>query len=267
MGGKGRVTAFSGASGAEIRHLDAPAGRHFGEVMASVGDLDGDGILDLAVASSWGEVWLHFLSGASLEHIHPLPPEPRAGYPNSLTSVGDVDGDGFEDLALGFTPRSENSSGPPTVLVFSGGTAKQLIQLHSTSTEGNFGHALCGLPDLDGDGVPELAVGDPYSGNGGRGSVEVVSLATGRTLLTIDGSHKDGFFGTSIDAADLDGDGVVELIVGEPGGYHELPEEWALWGGSVHVYSLTQQPASPERSGDAAAEGEQGGADEDDGGQ
>jgi hypothetical protein len=68
---------------------------------------------------------------------------------------------------------------------------------------------VAGLGDLDGDGVPEQAVGS----TGGQ-RVEVYSGADGTLLHTWSGS---GRFGHVISAlGDVDGDGVGEVLVGAP---------------------------------------------------
>ncbi len=74
--------------------------------------------------------------------------------------------------------------------------------------------------DFDGDGVPDLVLGDPtheIRPNVRAGSVYVVSGADGRLLLELDGEDDLEQFGATVAApGDLDGDGVEDVFVGAP---------------------------------------------------
>ena len=137
------------------------------------------------------------------------------------TFAGDVDGDGHADLALGFP-----FAGPSTaawrgeVEIVSGRDGVVLRTLTGANAGDRFGSALVALRDVDGDGVPDLAVGAPYDDGAGldAGSVTIWSGASGALLRTIvTGNANENFGGELADAGDTDGDGVSELIVGVPG--------------------------------------------------
>ncbi len=113
---QGRAFVFSGADGMLLHTLDDPTpleSGFFGGAVASPGDLDGDGIADIAVGAPApvsdsqgtihpGEVIL--FSGASGEHLLTLDdPSPGTGasFGFSLSAAGDVDGDGIPDLLAG----------------------------------------------------------------------------------------------------------------------------------------------------------------------
>jgi hypothetical protein len=94
--------------------------------------------------------------------------------------------------------------------------AQTLIRTHEgPATGGAFGTSIAALQDLDGDGVRDYAISDP--GNGFHaGTVDVYSGATGANLFTIHGSDS-GTFGSALsDAGDVDGDGIADLLVGDP---------------------------------------------------
>ncbi|HEX6885941.1 MAG TPA: FG-GAP-like repeat-containing protein [Planctomycetota bacterium] len=101
-----------------------------------------------------------------------------------------------------------------------------------------FGSELAPLGDLDGDGVPDLAVGAPGDDDGGpeRGAVWILFLKPDRTVARSAkiSQTSGGFAGVLADRSafgsalarvdDLDGDGVPELVVwsGQPNRLHVL---------------------------------------------
>lgn len=89
------------------------------------------------------------------------------------------------------------------------------------SAGGQFGGAVAGLDDVNGDGVGDLAVGAPGQ--------DVVHLFSGadrsllRTLNDPEGAGGTKFGSAVIGVPDLDGDGVAEIVVGAPGSFQVVP--------------------------------------------
>jgi FG-GAP repeat len=94
-----------------------------------------------------------------------------SGYPLSIDSVGggstraadvgDTDGDGFEDLIVG--DPSDNRA----ALIFGGCPVSRVLVLPGQSDQGGTaqgGYSVAGAGDLNGDGFPDFAVGNPYAG-------------------------------------------------------------------------------------------------------
>jgi HYR domain-containing protein/FG-GAP repeat protein len=226
----------------------------FGHAVVALGDLDGDGFVDLAASApadddggaDQGAVWVLFLGSGSLVTSEQkisetsggfggvLAPSNRFGY--SLAALGDLDGDGVEDLAVG-APFDDATRGAVWILFLAtDGTVAGEQKISGTvggfggtlDPDGRFGGAVSTLGDLDGDGVVDLAVGANTDDDGGadRGAVWVL-------FLNADGTVKDeqklsdlagGFGGTLGDGdqlgfslaslGDLDGDGRAELCAG-----------------------------------------------------
>ncbi|MEM7343516.1 MAG: FG-GAP-like repeat-containing protein, partial [Chloroflexota bacterium] len=110
----------------------------------------------------------------------------------TVTSLGDLDGDGVTDLAVGVPANSpnadpNNSTGVVWVLFMNAdGSVKlqqQTAQTINIETASGFGDALASA-DLNGDGQMELLVGESFRDDGGenRGSMWVLFLNTDGTV-------------------------------------------------------------------------------------
>jgi hypothetical protein len=156
----------------------------------------------------------------------------------AIASIGDVDGNGFDDVAFG-TPAAGRVD---LLLVGPDFDVVGVRTLHSPLASIRYGHALAALPDLDGNGAPELLVGSPASFEGGveRGKVWIHFLdQSGQVLRSLELGDRTGGFGGGLrdgdrfgsSAAmlgDLDGDGAVEVAVGAPGDASSTGAVWIL---------------------------------------
>lgn len=236
-------------------------GDRFGQSVDGIGDLDGDGVTELAVGASLddsggtnrGAVHVLFLNAdASIKSATKIHSGNGGGlgggtlsnneqFGTAVTSLGDIDGDGAADLAVGprFGTISDGTGQGAAYIVFlnDDGTVKTSKRI-ADGTNGlpagtlgisdSFGQSVASLGDLNGDGVSELAVG-ALGENSGRGAVHVLFLndlgqVTANTKIAegVDGLpggtlSPGDLFGSSIAAiGDLDGDGLTDLAVGSP---------------------------------------------------
>jgi len=218
----GRVRVIRGADGLTLHVFDgARAGDALGTAVAGAGDVNGDGYADVIVGSpgadssrGLAQVFSGF-NGAVLHTLTGTDAGDRLGA--AVAGAGDVDGDGYDDVAVGVPGSAEAGPGAGIVRVDSGATGAEIRRLPGPEPYGSFGASVAGVGDLDGDGRPDLAVGTPnYSGlapNAGR--VDVFGGADGATLRTWSGAATQDQFGFSLGAAgDVNGDGRPDVIVG-----------------------------------------------------
>ncbi|MEZ6194604.1 MAG: hypothetical protein R3F20_02585 [Planctomycetota bacterium] len=201
-------------------------------VVACAGDVDGDGIPDLAIGDSYAGL-LEIRAGVdgSIIRTITLPPilDAFGNLPSyAVETLGDVDQDGVDDLLVGrvgdalvgivgFVPQ-----GPGSARVLSGADGSVIHTVAPANGEQSFGFAAIALGDVDGDGVRDFAVGCPRADVGSAieaGYVRVHSGANGAPIHTHYGSASGARFGQSLAlAGDRDGDGIADLVVASNAG-------------------------------------------------
>lgn len=153
----------------------------------------------------------------------PLGFPPGVKFPHPVGIIGDVDRDGVDDFAVGshFDSTFNNSSG--AVFALSGRTGAVIWSDYGTTLTEQMGYAVAAIPDYDGDGFDEIAVGVPRATgptvnlNLPPGYVRIYHGATGTVLAQWTDPATPGGYGSSIvRISDLNGDGIDEIAVGKP---------------------------------------------------
>lgn len=144
----------------------------------------------------------------------------------SLAGIGDLDGDGYGDIAVGAPGISALDTRDGQVLVFKGGPTGTALAPTWTLSGGEFnlqmGRSVAAAGDTNGDGFPDLAVGT-YGGSAGivgKGRAFVFAGGAGglpdSPLWETAGDQVAGFLGEAVaGAGDVNGDGFDDLLVGE----------------------------------------------------
>ncbi len=146
----------------------------------------------------------------------------------------DLDGDGVSDLAIG-APGGSMSGGTLGRVEFRSGISGQLIR--SLAGAPSFGASLAALPDLDGDGIQEVAVGEPWAFSS-DGAIHVYGGGTGQLRYSL-ATTWPGYAETGValaSAPDLDGDGLDDFYGTSPGARLQVGPTF-LGLGRVAAYS------------------------------
>ena len=242
--GNGRLVVISGGSGAVLATVMGPfiAGR-FGYAVHAPGDLDGDGVGEVAVGAPAGASASHVvvLSGATLQPLYApltafsnLPSCSTGGINNGwlfghAIASGDLSGDGVPDLCVG-APVTVNSALPVARIQVNSGVDGSFLTSICAFPGGlfwDYGWAVADPADLDADGIPDLigtSLLQKYvrtiSGAGGSvlGNMQVIDVFYGQACARI---------------PDQDGDGVPDVAVSAPGS----SVNGVMTGGRVVIHS------------------------------
>jgi hypothetical protein len=171
----GPVQGIASLSDADARLVGEQAGDYAGSSVASAGDVDGDGLDDILVGA-WGESTAGHEAGAVYVVLGPVEGDvaladararilgeaagDKAGW--DVAGVGDVDGDGLDDVLVG-APQDDGALPGAAYLVTDATGISSLAHAH-TRFVGEWedeaaGTAVSGAGDVDGDGIPDLLIG------------------------------------------------------------------------------------------------------------
>lgn len=245
----GRVYVYSGRTGGELLIVPGTAGTGgFGKALAAAGDIDGDGTLDILIGARDATTPNGFSSGLArvvsgadgsvLHEVHGDAAGDQAGW--AVAGLGDVDGDGRGDFAVGIPSGDSSTSASGIVRIYSGLDASVLHELSSKAADGPFGQAIVGIGDIDEDGAGELAIGLALGNDAGPGSgrVAIHSGATGELLVSWPGPYAGNLAGWVVDSrGNFAGDGDGDLVVGANGSTEDPAPAGA-------VYIVNPRPAA-----------------------
>ncbi len=256
------LSTITGTNGFRLNGV--AAGDRSGISVSSAGDINGDGIDDLIIGAyradlnrisdvgqsyvvfgrrSTNSINLSTLTGADGFRINGIAVNDRSG--TSVSSAGDINGDGIDDLIIGAPNADPNGSYSGQSYVVFGSRTPFSANLNLSTINGANGFAINGINlgdrsgtsvssagDINGDGIDDLIIGarDADSNGNFSGQSYVVfgsrspfsanlnlSTLTGANGFAINGINADDDSGISVSSAgDINGDGIDDLIIGAP---------------------------------------------------
>ncbi len=253
--GAGRVELYRGQPDGTFRpwRTFGPGGYS----VAALGDINHDGVPDFAIGDpgdathgrSSGAVRVYFgdrrEGGVLAATLHGRRAGDLFGY--SIAGAGDLNGDGFADLVTSAPGDPTDGAAAGIAYVWFGGAklhAEPDLVLRPGATGGQFGIAVAGIGDFNGDGYPDLAVGANVDRRVGAGTGRVAIYYGGRAMsdrpaLDLYGPHADTWFGIAIQGVgDVDGDGFEDLAVGA-----ERGDGFTHRSGTVSIFRGGQHPS------------------------
>lgn len=264
----------------------------FGAAIALLGDLEADGVIDLAVGAPLdadggpgrGAIWILFMDSDGTVDLEAKISNTEGGFDGALddgdnfgaaaTGIGDLNGDGILDVAVGAPFDDDGGSDRGSVWILflqADGTVRDFQKISSLAGDfsgelddgDQFGASIAMLGDLNSDGITDLAVGAPFDDDNtiDTGAVWILFMNLDGTVkaeqkISLDaGSFDDSLdtgdqFGRALaNIGDLNLDGVPDLGVGTPGdddGGSDRGSVWVLFLRTDGHVATTQKISATE---------------------
>ncbi len=193
---------------------------YFGCSVSNAGDVNGDGFDDLIVGALdeknfTGRVYL-FYGGEVIDDIPDLIMSGEASnhyFGRSVTNAGDLNDDGFDDVAIG-------ADGGSKVYVYFGGTNMDNVAdliLAGENKGDYFGLDIAGAGDVNNDSIPDLLVA-AFGFNNSMGRVYLFQGGSNMDSIPeviFTGETTGSRFGSSVSTAgDVNNDGFDDVLIG-----------------------------------------------------
>jgi len=239
--GTGRVRVFDGVTGVQFTgtfaQIDAFDGKKEKGAFVASGDVTGDGHDDLVIGSALGGGTVKIYDGITGAMVTSYKPFGNSFKGGVKVAVGDVDGDGTDDVIVGQGYKGA------TVRVLDGASQTQLQQF-KVGPNSYKGGVTVAAGDVDGDGKADIITG---RNTGKPSQVEVfkgmTSAILGSPIVPFGPKYN---LGVRVAAADVNFDGIADIIVGSGGKNNSLVKFYdGVTHNEITARSFSAFPAYP----------------------
>jgi hypothetical protein len=245
----------------------------YGESITSLGDLNGDGVIDIAVGaigddeggSGRGAVHIHYMNAdGTIDSTVEINSSTANGptltngdnYGISIANLGDLNGDGVIDIAVGAHVDDAGGTDRGTIHIHfmnTDGTIDSTVEINSTTTNGptltnsdQYGRSVANIGDLNRDGVTDIAVGAIRDDLGGTdsGAIHIHFMNTDGSVDSTVEINSSTTNGPTLTAGDLYGFAIVNLTDLNADGIPELgvtairDDQGGTNRGAVHIHYM-----------------------------
>ena len=234
---------------------------YFGQSVSTAGDVNGDGYSDVVVGAylhdngqtNEGKIYVYHGSSSGLSPGYNWSYEQNvasAKLGKSVSTAGDVNGDGYSDIIVGLPGYPFTFDGAGLAFIFHGSAtglnsswnrylySRDLAGSDTSQLNANFGCSVSTVGDVNGDGYSDVIVGaylydagqtnegQAYLYHGSASGVESTCVWIGAS------NNENSEYGYSVaNAGDVNGDGFSDVVIGAR--YHDGSYEN---GGAAYVY-------------------------------
>lgn len=218
--GAGKAYIFLGGAALDnipdINLTGITSNNNFGISVSSAGDMNGDGYSDVIAGAyslgNAGEAFIYFGNAVmNGDHDIRLSGSSNSTFGTSVSSAGDVNGDGYSDIVIG----SYNTN--TSYIYYGGSIIDNVSDVVMTGAEiGYFGVSVAGAGDVNRDGYSDVIIGDDIQDNPtGKAYIFYGGIDMNNTAdVTMTGETGSGFGSSVSSAGDLNGDGYSDIIAG-----------------------------------------------------
>ncbi len=284
-GNQSAVIRLGGGTQITLTNIPVTAGVHDDITVAYVGDINGDGFNDILIGTPSAQFYdgntfnqqgaafliyggndlpttINIATYAESFRLNPYYYGDNQFFGKTITGIGDFDGDGFDDFAIGGPGRSTNDGAVAIYSGASGYAAPALLTfIEGTSSVGSkFGESIANIGDINGDGLDDILMSAPNaSGANGTGTAYVLygtdnALSASYNITNLNTGSFNGFqiqyggdanggaderLGTTMaGAGDFNGDGVNDFVITGANG-EMIDKAFIIFGGDYLETYLT----------------------------